>query len=125
MLVAEEQSMAEIDPGRVQSYVGGCHCGAVRYRVQLELSRSAAPHSVWERLAGAHAFELLAGEEHMSGHQFEAEPAHHFYCERCGARVFTHHTSPRSVGFYTIDLRSLHAREEREQPMVQSYARAR
>jgi hypothetical protein len=104
--------MAETLCEQPHTYVGGCHCGAVLYQVQLEPASSQRWSSVWEHVANPSRFKLLSGEEQISGHQFEADPVHHFYCESCGARVYSHHVGARREGFYLIDLRSLHARAE-------------
>lgn len=96
--------------GRHIQYHGRCQCGAVRYRVELETGcdASAWGFSVWECIVKPGGFHLLAGGEHLSGHQFAAQPAHHFFCESCGVRSFSHHAeSPCGGEFYTVDLRCL------------------
>lgn len=89
-----------------RTYRGSCECGAVLYEVELDLAPSVPAHSVWERTARRHALRLLAGSESLSGHQFSSD-AHHFFCERCGVRLFSHHHPESARGFYALDLKSL------------------
>jgi hypothetical protein len=94
---------------RVAQYHGRCQCGAVRYRVEIETSFDAAACglSVWECIVKPGGFELLAGDDQLSGHQFAARSAHHFFCESCGVRSFSRHAESPCGEFYTVDLRCL------------------
>jgi hypothetical protein len=97
-------------PAGPRLYRGGCQCGAVHYEARLDLSRSSAcSTSVWEQAAEPASFTLLIGEESLTGYQFFAESVHHFFCVRCGVRVFCHHVLD-SGDFYTLDIRNLHSR---------------
>jgi hypothetical protein len=88
-------------------YLGGCDCGAVRYAVELDLAgRDPRTNSVWERSVPPSAFRLLRGQEHVIGYQFSAEDAHHFFCARCQARVFSLR-APEGAASYSVDLKAL------------------
>jgi hypothetical protein len=90
-------------------YRGGCLCGCVVYEVSLDLTRAhAAAPSVWERPVAPAAFKLLRGEEMLRGYQFSDAGVHHFFCDRCGVRSFSHHDSPTCGEFYSVDLKCLH-----------------
>jgi len=92
-------------------YRGGCCCGAVLYEVDLDLAASGRrTHSVWERAVDPSGFHLLTGDENLSGLQLARESVHHFYCERCGVRSFSHHEPECREAFYSIDVKCLHAR---------------
>jgi hypothetical protein len=92
---------------RARRYRGGCQCGCVVYEASLDLASAheAAP-SVWERQA--RSFKVVRGEEMLRGYQFSAAGVHHFYCERCGSRAFSHVSSLPCGEFYSVDLKSLH-----------------
>jgi len=93
---------------RPRRYRGGCQCGAVLWEVQLDPRTSAAAgDSVWQRSVPSPLFSLLRGNEGLSGYQFFANSAHHFFCTRCSAHVFSHELD-QGPERYTIDLRSLH-----------------
>jgi hypothetical protein len=95
-------------------YHGRCLCGAVRYQVALDARSDGAQwgFSVWECIIAPSNFKLLAGADELSGHQFAATPTHHFFCERCGSRSFSHHPDSTCGEFYTVDLRDLDRRHQ-------------
>jgi hypothetical protein len=97
----------------INLFHGRCLCGAVRYQVELDARSDGAlwGFSVWECIIAPSNFKLLAGAEELSGHQFAAKSAHHFFCERCGTRSFSHHAESACGEFYTVDLRSLDGRQ--------------
>ena len=93
-----------------RTYMGRCHCGAVRYEVELDASAlsGTCAGSVWERGVPASRFRLLFADENLSGHQFSARGGHDFFCERCGVRTFSrHHAELPDREYYIIDLRGL------------------
>ncbi|MET0287172.1 MAG: hypothetical protein ABW352_21995 [Polyangiales bacterium] len=92
---------------QTRRYRGGCQCGCVVYEASLDLaSAHASAPSVWERRT--RGFKLLRGEAELRGYEFATADLHHFFCERCGTRAFSHVTSPACGDFYTVDLKSLH-----------------
>jgi hypothetical protein len=99
---------------RANQYQGRCQCGAVRYQVELDARSEGSMwgFSVWECVIAPHSFVLLAGGEHLTGHQFAARSAHHFFCERCGVRSFSHHAESPCGEFYSVDLRCLDGRQQ-------------
>jgi hypothetical protein len=83
----------------------------VHYEVTLDLAHPSDPAcSVWEYLVSPSCFKLLIGDESLNGYQFFAETVHHFFCVRCGVRVFSHHLLDASADFYAVDVRNLHSR---------------
>ena len=91
-------------------YRGGCDCGAVLYEIELDLATPPeCASSVWERAVGPGSFRLLKGDESLSGYEFFADSVHHFFCERCGVRTFSHHAAAPHGDFYSIDVKCLHA----------------
>ncbi|HEY6877540.1 MAG TPA: hypothetical protein VI299_05950 [Polyangiales bacterium] len=100
---------AKLTAQGANQYDGCCLCGAVRYRIELDARSEGAQwgFSVWECVVAPGKFQLLAGSELLSGHQFAADSAHHFFCELCGTRSFSHHAQGACGEFYSVDLRSL------------------
>jgi hypothetical protein len=89
-------------------YVGRCECGAIRYRVELDLTQhDVRTGSVWERSIIASGFRLQTGHESLIGYQFAAQNAHHFFCTCCKTRAFSHHEPELESGYYTIDVKAL------------------
>ena len=75
---------------------GGCHCGAVRFRVhvprQVEVRRCNC--SICEKTGYVHLtvarpdFELLSGNDDLSEYRFNTGTARHLFCRHCGVKSF-------------------------------------
>ena len=75
---------------------GGCHCGAVRYRVRAPAdivvhdcncsmcSKAGYLHLIVDRTD----FELLSGGDALSEYRFNTGAARHLFCRRCGIKSF-------------------------------------
>ena len=95
-------------------YEGGCHCGAVRFKVRikdyeaLECNCSICSKKGFINLITAPAdFVLLRGEEDLSTYQFNTKTAEHRFCKTCGIHPFSR---PRShPGSYDVNARCLDA----------------
>ena len=78
-----------------KTYLGGCHCGRVRYRVHADLSRVTECNcSICSKKGFLHlivpqsAFELLSGETDLTTYRFNTGVAKHNFCSRCGIHSF-------------------------------------
>lgn len=74
---------------------GGCHCGNVRYRVQLRrLVASECNCSMCQKKAPVHLivpdadFELLRGSDSLTTYTFNTHVAKHIFCKVCGIHSF-------------------------------------
>jgi hypothetical protein len=82
---------------------GGCHCGAVRYRVEIDLSKPVTQCncSICGRtgtllsFVPADAFELETGQDSLTDYQFGKKNIHHLFCKVCGVRSFARGQGPR------------------------------
>lgn len=79
----------------LQSYLGACHCGAVRFRIETDFPELTMCDCSICRKKNAlmvkvpeSAFELLAGEDHLTEYQFHTRVARHFFCKVCGIYPF-------------------------------------
>lgn len=77
---------------------GGCHCGAVRFRVRLSGGLEAARRCSCSYCAmrGAVALtarrgdlEVLQGQDRLATYRFNTGAAEHHFCATCG--IYTHH----------------------------------
>jgi hypothetical protein len=91
-----------------QTYQGSCHCGAVRFEVELDLAQpvNRCNCSFCTKFATAmvvvkpSAFRLLSGEESLTDYQRPGSPNHGPFCKRCGAHTFGHGSLPQLGGEY-------------------------
>ena len=75
---------------------GGCHCGAVRFRVALpdEVEAQTCTCSICAMTGFVHVivpasrFELIRGGEVLTTYTFNTAVAHHLFCSICGVKSF-------------------------------------
>ena len=75
---------------------GGCHCGAVRFTVEvepsvelLECNCSLCRHSVYLHLIVPHdRFELSTAPDALTSYRFGSGAAEHLFCRVCGVKSF-------------------------------------
>ncbi|MCB1741639.1 MAG: GFA family protein [Gammaproteobacteria bacterium] len=79
----------------MHTYHGSCHCGAIRYEVELDLHRVTRCTCSICRKKGAllaradpQRLRILQGEEHMQLYQFNQMIARHYFCPTCGIHTF-------------------------------------
>lgn len=79
----------------MREYQGQCHCGAVRFSVQTDLSGLADCNCSRCRRLGwvmqsvpASAFTLHAGEDQLTLYHFNTENIDHLFCRTCGIESF-------------------------------------
>jgi hypothetical protein len=85
-------------PGEIamlKTYRGSCHCGAVRYEADIDLSKGSGRCNctfclkarAWGAFVKPSAFRLAAGsEEGVAYHQHPQAPVK-YHCARCGVRT--------------------------------------
>ena len=106
---------------------GACHCGAVRFQVQLTDGLRTARRCTCSycRMRGAVAVSaaldgvrILAGADKLATYQFNARTAKHLFCSVCG--IYTHHqrrSDPRQLGVNLACLEGISPFDLREVPV--------
>lgn len=97
-----------------QVYDGGCHCGAVRYRVEAELDTLVSCNCSICSKTGTlltfvpeSAFQLLSGEDSLTDYRFNKEVIAHLFCKRCGIRSFARGADAEGRTMVAINVRCL------------------
>jgi hypothetical protein len=74
---------------------GGCHCGAVRFRVTVRRRRVSECNCSMCTMKGfrhvivpGEDFVLLSGKENLSTYTFNTRTAKHHFCRTCGIHSF-------------------------------------
>jgi len=95
-------------------YKGGCHCGQVRFEVELNLDQVIACNcSICSRkghllaFAPEENFVLESGENALSDYQFGKKKIHHLFCSTCGIGSFGNGTGPDGKKMKAINVRCL------------------
>ena len=101
----------------VMTYRGSCHCGAIRFEVDMETPKKAVAGncSICSRtgwlltFVAADTFVLLSGEDVLRDYQFGKRHIHHLFCSVCGVRAFSRGSDPRSGETVAVNLRCIPA----------------
>lgn len=97
-----------------KTYQGGCHCGAVRYSVTLDLKEVMACNcSICSKtgtlltFTPAESFTLHQGQDSVGDYQFNRHTIHHLFCRTCGIRSFARGTGSDGTQMVAINARCL------------------
>jgi hypothetical protein len=94
------------------SAAGGCHCGAVRYRVTAPANEVSHCHcSICRRVHGAAfasfavvppaSFTITQGADRLT--RYDSTPGvQRYFCARCGAQIYGDVDKLPDIRFYTI-----------------------
>jgi hypothetical protein len=92
----------------VKTYQGSCHCGAVRFEADLDLSQGSGRCNCsictkarkWGMIVKPPAFRLLAGQDALADYSFASKSAHHQFCKTCGVHTCGYGNIPEIGGAF-------------------------
>jgi hypothetical protein len=89
----------------MQTYAGGCHCGAVRYEAQAAIESAMACNCSLCRQRGwllgftsADHFRLKSGQDSLTEYRFNTRALSHLFCKTCGIAPFSRGPNPKTGG---------------------------
>src|SRR6188768_3881805 len=94
---------------------GGCHCGAVRYHVDLDVEQPAVECncSICGRsgtmlaFVPAAKFTLEKGQDNLTSYQFNKKHIDHVFCKTCGIKSFFFFKQKTAYEMIAVNVRCL------------------
>lgn len=98
----------------MSKYFGGCHCGKVKYEVEISLDNAISCNCSICMKRGSlldfvpeSQFRLLSGNDELQEYLFNKRVIHHYFCRTCGILPFGKATAPDGSKVVAINVRSL------------------
>lgn len=95
-------------------YIGGCHCGEVRFEVEMEIKELLSCNcSICTKrghllaFTSDNNFRLLSGENSTVDYQFGKKSIHHYFCKVCGIAAFGKGFMPDGTPMRSVNVRCL------------------
>lgn len=95
-----------------RTYQGCCHCGAVRFEADLDLTQPTYRCNCsicrrtrfWAAVAREGEFRIVAGEGELTQYLFNTRKNQHWFCRHCGVRAWGVGTETPIGKMYGINL---------------------
>jgi hypothetical protein len=101
-------------PMSEQHYTGSCHCGAVKFEVDADLSSvidcncsHCSRKGFLLAFTPGDKFKLLSGEDNLSEYRFNKKHIAHQFCKVCGVQAFGTGAMPDGTPTKAVNVRCL------------------
>ncbi len=95
-------------------YTGGCHCGEVRFRVEVDLANPITCNCSYCQRRGSILaftpsgnFELERGGDALTEYRFNTNRIQHLFCSTCGMESFARGVGPDGTEMVAVNVRCL------------------
>ncbi|RZA01739.1 MAG: GFA family protein [Moraxellaceae bacterium] len=109
------------------NYSGSCHCGAVKYEVDMTIDNVMSCNcSICNRkghllaFTPAATFKLLQGDDALNDYQFGKKSIHHLFCKTCGVSSFARGSMPDGAAMCAINVRCLENVDIKTFPIIEN-----
>jgi hypothetical protein len=97
-----------------KTYLGGCHCGRVRYEATTSPDEAiacncsvCAKHGLWLTFVKPDKFKMVHGLECVGTYQFNKHVIHHVFCRTCGVESFARGKGKDGKDVFAVNVRCL------------------
>ncbi len=110
-----------------KQYQGHCHCGTVRFEIELDPSKGAgrcncsicSRTAVTSAIVKPEAFKLLSGESALSSYQWGPKVSTRYFCSTCGVHCFARgHLKELGGDYVSVNLNCIDAIDPNAIPIV-------
>lgn len=99
----------------MKKYTGGCHCGKVRFEVEMDEPKAGmtcncsycSKKGTVLTFVPATNFKITEGEENLTHYHFNKNVVDHSFCKICGTQAFGQGKGPDGVETAAINLRCI------------------
>jgi hypothetical protein len=106
----------------LKTYRGSCHCGAVQFEADLDLTQPTfrcncsicRRNRFWPAVAREGGLRLLAGSDKLTKYRFNTKKNEHYFCSVCGIRPYGIGTETPIGRMYGVNLGCLEGISEEE-----------
>ena len=102
-------------------YQGSCHCGAVRFEAEADLSAVidcncsiCEKHGLLLAFVPPSKFKVVAGDGNLSDYRFNKKTIRHLFCKTCGVETFGRSVTPGEKDSVAVNVRCLQGVELKE-----------